>query len=260
MGIRADQYFWFDGVEDVDQANWGRFWRGFIPDGVIVGFGQNLMVSANSSGMHVQVATGEAMVYGVRVFVQTPKVLPIEPAEAQNRIDLIVCRAVFLNDGQSYAEIAAKKGIAGSAPVAPSIEQSAANIWEIPLAAVTVPANAPTISSVNVADRRVFFSFPIEQGGTGAIDKAGARANLGITYGTRQVTVNRIAGGNTAPAYCQGLPDGGMVWIEPVDECWEVCSYSGVRYYSHSANILKVKATTSVISPITLNVGWIKVV
>lgn len=61
MGIRADQYFWFDGVEDVDQANWGRFWRGFIPDGVIVGFGQNLMVSANSSGMHVQVAAGEAM-------------------------------------------------------------------------------------------------------------------------------------------------------------------------------------------------------
>lgn len=113
--------------------------------------------------------------------MQTPKVLPIEPAEAQNRIDLIVCRAVFLNDGQSYAEIAAKKGIAGSAPVAPSIEQSAANIWEIPLAAVTVPANAPTISSVNVVDRRVFFSFPIEQGGTGATSKEGARANLGIT-------------------------------------------------------------------------------
>lgn len=258
MGIRADQYFWFDGVEDVDQANWGRFWRGFIPDGVIVGFGQNLMVSANSSGMHVQVATGEAMVYGVRVFVQTPKVLPIEPAEAQNRIDLIVCRAVFLNDGQSYAEIAAKKGIAGSAPVAPSIEQSAANIWEIPLAAVTVPANAPTISSVNVADRRVFFSFPLEQGGTGATNKAQARANLGFVYGYTQAVFSGVTPGGTASAYCQGLPADGMVWIEPVDASWTTCNMSGVRYYSHSQNTLTIKAELNPGS-ITLNVGWFKV-
>lgn len=283
MGIRADQYFWFDGVEDVDQTNWGKFWRGYVPDGIIAGFGQNMTVSANSSGMHVHVAAGEAMVYGVRVFLQSTKVLPVEPAESQPRIDLAVVRSVFLNDAQSYAEIDVKKGTAGSAPAAPSLVQTAAQIWELPLATISVGAGVPTIATVNVTDRRVYSVLPIERGGTGAVSLNQARANLGISththngtdapkvpisnitgygnaalknIGSATVNLSGISPGGIATVACPGLPAGGLVWIEPVDASWDKCQIASVRYYSHSAGTLRVKATTNP-GAISLVVGWL---
>lgn len=258
MGIRADQYFWFDGVEDVGQANWGRFWRGKLTDGVLAGYGQNLAVSANSSGMYVHIAPGEAFVYGVRVFVQSMKVLALEVADAQPRIDLIVVRAVFGNDGQSYAELAAVKGAPGASPIAPAPTRSAGQLWEVPLARVSVGAGVPTIAAPNVTDAREWHVLPVALGGTGAINGAGIRYNAGITYGHAQAWFDGVTPGGTAAASVPGLPDGGLVWIEPTDQSWNTCNVAGVRYYSHAAGVLHIKATTNP-GAILLNVGWLKI-
>ena len=267
MAINFDEFGFFDGVTRVDQVNWPKYMNATQPDGVVcseevvIEYGGAMNVYANSSGMKVFVHPGFCYVHSHYGISRSVRELPIQAAHGSlPRIDLVVARARYDAAPNSVLELDVVSGVPSAGPEAPEPRQEAGVIWEIPLARVRVNAGAVTIANSNVTDVRTCSKLPIEQGGTGATSKEGARANLGITYGTRQVTVNRIAGGNTAPAYCQGLPDGGMVWIEPVDECWEVCSYSGVRYYSHSANILKVKATTTVISPITLNVGWIKVV
>ena len=34
MAVRADQYFWFNGVGDVDHTNWGAYWAPIISSGV----------------------------------------------------------------------------------------------------------------------------------------------------------------------------------------------------------------------------------
>ena len=74
--------------------------------------------------------------------------------------------------------------------------------------------------------------------------------------GSTTVTFNGITPGGTATVGVSGLPAGALVWIEPTDASWQACQIAGVRYYSHTANSLTVKAVTNP-GTISLVVGWL---
>ena len=191
MAVRADQYYWFNGVGDVDHTNWGAYWAPIISSGVLGNLRNEMVVTGNSTGMFVYVDTGECMIYGVRGIVETQATLPVAAADATYpRVDLVVARAVFLNEGESYVELDIKTGTPAASPTAPALTQTAAQTWEIPLAEVAVAASAVTITAGNVVDARVFSA---TSGGGGGM------SHLESVTGSGVYIAASAAGSYTAP-------------------------------------------------------------
>ena len=150
--INFDSFGFLDDAWDMNQSNWSDYFYPSIPDGVIAGMGNEMLVSADSSGMNVAVATGECRVRSHRGALSSSKTLTISTASSANpRIDLVVARVNYLT---STVSIAVKTGTAASTPTAPTPTQSAGDVWEIPLAQVAVAKNATTITADNVTDMR----------------------------------------------------------------------------------------------------------
>jgi hypothetical protein len=158
--------FWMDGgtyngvlgrTYDV-AASWFSSGAAQVFGGVIPSGGA-LQVTAGS-GLSVNVATGFCIVpsssgslYGGYQFgLMSAGSLSIAAADATNpRVDL-VC-ATVIDDGNSSSStlIQVIEGIPAASPAAPSLPPSS-----IPLAYVTVPANAASIVSGDISDKRVF--------------------------------------------------------------------------------------------------------
>lgn len=150
--LNFDSFGFLDNVWDLNQTNWSDYFWPSIPDGVIAGIGSEMSVYANSSGMVVYVRSGECRVRSHRGALTAEKSLTIAAADATNpRYDLVVARVNYLT---STISIAVKTGTPSATPTAPSVTQSAGNTWEIPLARVTVAANAVTIAATSVMDLR----------------------------------------------------------------------------------------------------------
>lgn len=158
MSVNCDRFGFFNGIYGIEQSNWANYWRGLIPDGIIAGQGNEMQVYAQSDGMKVHVKTGQALVDNHRAWITAEKAVDLADANPSNpRIDLIVLRAVYGNTGESVIEIDAKTGTPSSSPSAPGLTQVTGNIYEIPLAQVSVPAGAVTILAGNVSDRRYVY-------------------------------------------------------------------------------------------------------
>lgn len=140
---------------NVSEDQWRQMARHWLGTGVLRGEEQDLAVYGDSTGMQVKVPAGKAWVQGFYFHDDGNPltVLPIAAADATNpRIDLIVLRLDFTAESVDYAVLT---GTAAASPAAPLPTQTTTR-WELPLAQVSVAANATTIAAANVTDRRAF--------------------------------------------------------------------------------------------------------
>lgn len=115
----------------------------------------DLKVFADSSGMQVKLNPGYAIIRGHMYWNDTLKIIPIDAAGAQARVDQVILR---LDPAQNSIVAVMLDGPAGGTSGA-ALTQTDSGIWEELLANVAVSANASTIAAGNVTDRRRFAGF-----------------------------------------------------------------------------------------------------
>lgn len=175
---------------------------GFFSNGVLMQDDTALQVSA-SSGMSVQIAAGVGNINGKTIHNDAAEIITLEAASATlDRIDRIIFR---LNETDRLMEFAVLKGTPASSPAAPALTQDA-NIYELCLAEVRIPAGATSITSSYITDTRknetlcgVSEIAPhlqgIAEGGTDADNAEDARKNLGaISEEELNSAVNEVQG------------------------------------------------------------------
>ena len=169
---RCDKYGFFNGVYGIEQANWADYWKGVIPDGVVAGSGENVdsqghkeMEVYPAGGLQVYIAPGEAMVDNHKVWIMSRKTLSFDANESLDpRIDSVILRVIYGNDGESYAEYDVKKGAFASTPIPPILTQVTGTIYEYRLANVLIGSEVGNITTNDITDERYVFSI-----GSGAI-------------------------------------------------------------------------------------------
>lgn len=125
--------------------------------------GTELKVSAGT-GLQVSVALGQAMVRGHYYISTATELLTIGTANPSNpRIDTVVLR---LDPVANSIVLAVVAGTAAASPVAPTLTQTDAGVFEFPLANVAVAAGAGTVGAIT--DRRVFMGKRLQSVGTSA--------------------------------------------------------------------------------------------
>lgn len=115
--------------------------------------GTDLKVTANSSGMQVFIAAGQAMVRGHFYASSDSETITIGAANTNPRIDSIVLR---LDPSANSVLLTVVAGTAAVSPVAPTLTQTDSGIYDFKLADVRVEANATTIDNSKVTDTRQF--------------------------------------------------------------------------------------------------------
>jgi hypothetical protein len=145
----------FDG-QSTTEAEFARLAREWVHDGVAANVGDtDLLVTADSSGMNVDVAAGYAIARGCFFRSTASEELTIDIADSQPRIDVIVLR----NDPSVDAvTLEVLKGTAAASPAAPALTQNDVGTYEFALANVLVDADTVTIAAGKVTDRRTFLS------------------------------------------------------------------------------------------------------
>jgi hypothetical protein len=149
------EYFPFDNQPSYE-AQWRDMGQHFISTGVIVQgteldeFGGNCAVEAGT-GLQVEVQTGKAWIKG-HMFKHTgdPVALAINSnTSGSTRTDLVVLRVDFVSNTISYVVLSGT-----------TIPVQNANIWDLPLANVTILNNATDAASFTITDRRLFACDP----------------------------------------------------------------------------------------------------
>lgn len=136
----------------VNETDWSHLARNLHRGGVIGDPGSAaLQVFADSSGRQCFVRPGMALVRGHFYLLDAQKTITLSAnASGQTRIDTIV----LVLDPSSNTIIADKhEGTPGAG--APTLTQTDAAVYELPLANVTVPNGAVTTTAAQVADRRL---------------------------------------------------------------------------------------------------------
>lgn len=116
--------------------------------------GEDLAVTADSSGLNVKVQTGVGFVRGTFYKNDAIKTLTIAAGNSNPRIDAVVLRLVY--GSTNSITLAVIQGTPAASPSAPTIASSETGTTEFLLAHINVPASAATITSGNVLDKRVF--------------------------------------------------------------------------------------------------------
>lgn len=163
MAQQCDKYGFFNGVMGIEQSNWANYWRGLIADGIIARQGDEMevYVPVAGEGMQIRIKTGQAMVDNHRAWLTTEKILPLENADTTNpRIDLVVLRAVYGNEGESVIYVDVKTGTPAASPAVPDLTQVSGETYEIPLAQIAVGKSVTTIIPSNITDLRYVFQLP----------------------------------------------------------------------------------------------------
>lgn len=133
-------------------AFWQLLAKTLISDGVLLSRLNGLAVTANSSGMQVFAASGQAWVSGVFYQNDAAVTLAIAVSDPSNpRLDRVV---LHLDQTAKTVALLVLTGTPSGSPVEPALTQSG-TIWEIPLARVLVGATVATIAAGNVTDERL---------------------------------------------------------------------------------------------------------
>jgi hypothetical protein len=142
----------FDG-QPVSEGQFSYLFRELAShSGVAGGVGSsNFSVYGDSSGMQVKVNPGFAIVRGHAVQSTATETVTIAAASAATRYDRVVLR---LDPTANSISLAVVQGSSGGS--IPALTQTDTNIYEFPLATVTVPTGAATITAGNVAGAREF--------------------------------------------------------------------------------------------------------
>ena len=164
MSVSFDEFGFFNNTWELNQVNWAKMFSPLVSDGVMAGIGGELQVYADSAGMTVHIRPGECRVRGHRGSLETNANLNIATADSVNpRIDLVVARVTYGNPSSMVLDVLT--GTPAEEPTVPEVTQTAGDVWEIPLAAVKVPANSTTVAAGDVSDYRYVYS----GGGVGAV-------------------------------------------------------------------------------------------
>jgi hypothetical protein len=181
-------------------VQWAEVFNTVHLDGVDAGLYNGLKVYANTPNtMVVKVPTGRAWVQGRWYYSDDIQTLTIDSGDAlYSRYDRIVLRSTVAGSPGNIA-VAVLKGVPAASPVLPTLTQNIA-VWEIPLATITVAANAPFITAAAIADARE----NLASGSIGyIIDGGGAVISTG-SKGFVQVPFNCTAIGWTLLADQEG--------------------------------------------------------
>lgn len=142
------------GVEsDLDITEWAEHMEAHArvspsPDGVLSGF----VVSAATGTRLLSVSAGDAVAPGVLIASSGAEGVTLDSNSSGNpRIDAIVLEVNWSGSSTTAGDVKAVKGTAGASPVAPSLTQTAGDVWQIPLAYVTVANGAGQLVAGNVA-------------------------------------------------------------------------------------------------------------
>lgn len=170
--------FPFEGIDTTETqfSKWARHFNSGVDD---VPTGTALEVSAGT-GLAVDVEAGEAMVRGHYYTSDATESLALATADATNdRIDTIVLR---LDPTANSIVLAVKTGTPAGSPVAPTLVQTDAGIFEQPLADALVPANSGVPTTIT--DRREFMGTRL-----GSWDTAGRPLPAGrVLFGFNSTT------------------------------------------------------------------------
>lgn len=165
--------------QEVSETQYSELFRNLQDTGVIGN--SALEVTADSSGLNIKVASGQAFVRGHFYESTTTERLTVATGEAAARIDTCVLR---LDPGRNLIELALVKGTASVAPTPPALDQTSSGVYELPLADVAVPANAVTIPASAIASRRTFASSRVGRWTTAERPKSPALGRMGFNEST----------------------------------------------------------------------------
>ena len=143
-----------DGMPQYDRASsaeeFARLLASFLRSGV---FGAEMCEVVADGGMYAAVGTGNAMLDGRYVYIETPERVLFDPAGALPRIDTVVLRR-DLSSSVNYVVVAVVKGTEASFPVHPDLTRDS-TVYELGIADVLIPANSTAVSQQNITDTRL---------------------------------------------------------------------------------------------------------
>ena len=138
----------------VDSAFLRTFYAAYWSDGVFYKPSTSFMVTADGTGLAVQVAPGIAQIQGAFAIETNAQTLAIDAASnTLGRIDSIVLR-LDLSMDKRCIELAVLKGAVAAEPLAPTLTRNTTT-WELGIANVIVRAGAAAISQQDVVDTRL---------------------------------------------------------------------------------------------------------
>ncbi|MFJ7202087.1 tail fiber domain-containing protein [Streptomyces sp. NPDC098789] len=141
----------FDG-QAVTESQFSQLFREFADSGIAASAQANAFnTSADGATMSVKVQPGFAVVRGHAVLSTAVEALTIAAAGTSARFDRIILR---LDPAVNQITLTVLQGVAGGAIPTPS--QTDTGIYELPLATVSVAANATSIASAAVTKERPF--------------------------------------------------------------------------------------------------------
>lgn len=136
---------------DTSETQFSQMFRNFASGVNGTPAGTELKVSAGT-GLQVSVALGQAMVRGHYYVSTSAELLTIGTANPTNpRIDSIV---LTLDPSANSIVLAVVAGTPASSPVAPTLTQTDAGVYQMELAQVAVAAGAGTVGTIT--DKRAF--------------------------------------------------------------------------------------------------------
>lgn len=199
--------------QDTTETQYSQLFRRLQSSGVAgTPDSTDLKVTADSSGMSVKVAAGFAIVRGHAYRSDAQETLTITASATNPRRDLVVLR---LDPSTNSITLAVKAGTPAASPTDPALTQTENDVFEIALARVEVPANAVTITSSNVLDRRTFIGSqfglwqtalrPTGIAGRGGFNSSSGRAEVHdgsawreLAYSGDAVVASQISSGEQA--------------------------------------------------------------
>ena len=146
-----------DGVPDrpANAENLAAYLAGFFSNGVLMQTDTALKVEA-SSGMNVQIHAGMGNINGKTILADAAEIITLDTASASlARIDRVVFR---LDEVNRLMEFDVLKGTPASSPTAPALTQGA-DVYELCLAEIRVPAGASSILASYITDTRADADF-----------------------------------------------------------------------------------------------------
>lgn len=145
-------------------------WARNIGEGVKQNTGNQLEVTADGTGMTVSVDTGQALIRGHYYSNSDVVTLPITASDPTNpRIDVVVLE---LDPTANATVLKVLAGTPGAVPVAPSITQTDAGIYQILIANIQVDAASLAIDPGDVTDERSYLGKILGSNITGDITVA----------------------------------------------------------------------------------------
>ncbi|MDH6462050.1 hypothetical protein M2302_002225 [Micromonospora sp. A200] len=220
----------FDNI-DTTESDYSRLFRELQDSGVAdTHGGSGFQVSGNASGMQVFVQPGFALVRGHAIYSTAVETVTLSPASAATRIDRIVLR---LDPAQNGITIVPVEGVPGGS--APALIQTDTEVYELPLAQITVANGVASIASTAVTDDRRFLGNRVRAWSTDTRPSSPRKALLGLNTTTGKWEYHTGSGwsdlipsvvetstkwngytltvSSTTPS---GTPTADRIWIQPV--------------------------------------------